>query len=97
MPDISSIGHGSTSPINRRPTENGTAARGYHSRTPITDRATDSVELSDHAKLLDRLRNLPDVRQDLVNRIRQEITDGTYETPGKLDNAIDGVFKEFTE
>lgn len=96
MPDISSIGHGSVGPINRPPLNNGTT-RGYHSRTPATNRAADRVELSDHAKLLDRLRQLPDVRQNLVDRIRQEITNGTYETPGKLDNAIDGVFKEFTD
>ena len=96
MPDISSIGHGSVGPINRPPINNGLAS-GYHSRTPRTGRATDSVELSDHSKLLDRLRQLPDVRQGLVDRIRQEITDGKYETPGKLDNAIDGVFREFTE
>ena len=96
MPDISSIGHGSVGPINRPPSNNGLAS-GYHSRTPKTDRATDSVELSDHAKLLDRLRQLPDVRQELVDRIRKEITDGNYETSGKLDNAIDGVFREFTE
>jgi hypothetical protein len=31
----------------------------------------------------------PDVRQDLVTRVRQEIQAGTYDTPEKLEAALD--------
>ena len=31
----------------------------------------------------------PDVRQDLVARVRQEIQSGTYDTPDKLEAALD--------
>ena len=31
----------------------------------------------------------PDVRQDLVARVRQEIQAGTYDTPEKLEAALD--------
>lgn len=31
----------------------------------------------------------PDIRQDLVERVRQEIADGTYDTPEKWEAALD--------
>ena len=31
----------------------------------------------------------PDVRLDLVSRVRQEIREGTYDTPEKLQAALD--------
>jgi hypothetical protein len=31
----------------------------------------------------------PDVRQELVARVRQEIRAGTYDTPDKLEAALD--------
>jgi len=31
----------------------------------------------------------PDIRTDLVQRLRLEIANGTYETPDKLDAALD--------
>ena len=33
--------------------------------------------------------NESDVRQDLVSRVREEIRDGTYDTPEKLEAALD--------
>ncbi len=35
-----------------------------------------------------------DVRADLVARVRSEIANGTYETPEKLDAALDGLLNE---
>ena len=52
------------------------------------DRPSDRVEVSDRARLLNKLANLPAVRQDLVDRVRQEISNGTYDTPEKMDGAI---------
>ena len=71
MPDISSIGHGSFGPINR-PTAPDASQRRAESADTIA-RRNDRVELSDHARLLDQLRDLPNVRRDLVQQIRDAI------------------------
>lgn len=34
------------------------------------------------------------VRHELVSQIRQQIADGTYETPEKLSRALDGLLDE---
>ncbi len=47
----------------------------------------DQVELSSAA----RNSSKDAIRTDLVTRIREEIKNGTYETPERLDAAIDGL------
>ena len=51
-------------------------------------RGTDQVQLSEVARLLQKLRDLPEVREDLVARVKAEIEQGTYETEDKLDAAL---------
>ena len=92
MPEINSIGHGAMEPLDRAA---GTAA--YQSAQRLrqnSQRRGDSVELSDHARLLDRIRSMPEVRVDLVERVRQAIADGTYETDEKLDVAVERLLEE---
>ncbi len=87
MSEIPSIGQGAVGPINRTaPTSAYQATENLrrHDSEPLGDR----VELSQHAVLLDRLRNLPGVREDLVQAVRQALADGTYETDAKVDVAI---------
>jgi negative regulator of flagellin synthesis FlgM len=50
---------------------------------------TDTAEVSTIAKLVAQVNALPDVRADLVERVRAEIAAGTYETPERMDVAID--------
>jgi anti-sigma28 factor (negative regulator of flagellin synthesis) len=38
----------------------------------------------------------PDIRQDLVARVRQEIQAGTYDTPEKLRTALDRLAARLT-
>ncbi len=57
-------------------------------------RPGDQLELSETSRLLAKLAGLPEVRQDLVNRVRAEIEAGTYETPGKLDEAIEALAED---
>jgi len=52
------------------------------------ERPSDRVELSDRARYLSKLAALPDVRTELVDRVRREIQDGSYETDQKLDAAV---------
>ncbi|MFM9098305.1 MAG: flagellar biosynthesis anti-sigma factor FlgM [Phycisphaerales bacterium] len=54
----------------------------------------DRVELSEHARHLDAVRALPDVRMAKVEAIRQAIASGTYESPEKLQSAIDGLLRD---
>lgn len=95
MPDISSIGHGSVGPI-KRPT--GTDASQRRTEPASTNaRRDDRVELSDHARLLDQLRDLPNVRQELVQHIRDAISQGQYETPEKINQALESLFADLDE
>ncbi|MBI1369134.1 MAG: hypothetical protein GC162_10830 [Planctomycetes bacterium] len=72
----------------RRAAEQGTNLNGS------TPRPGDSVEVSAAAQLLARLSDLPDVRHDLVDRVRSEIQSGEYETPGKLDAAVNALIDD---
>lgn len=60
-------------------------------------RGADSVDLSDRARLLSQLKELPDVREELIGRVRGEIAAGGYETDDKLDIAIDNLIADFAE
>ncbi len=98
MPDISSIGQGSVGPVNRPEGPTSSLRRSdTKEATETTARPGDRVELSEYARLLDQLRHLPDIRQDLVRTIRDAITQGTYETPQKLGEAIERLFAELGE
>ncbi len=89
MSDIAPIGR----PAATYSTVNG---RAHASPTPPATpaRGSDSVELSSAAQMLGKLRELPDVRQDLVDRVRAEIASGTYETPDKVDAAVDALLED---
>jgi len=54
----------------------------------------DSVTISPAAEAALNATETGAVRQDLVNRIRSEIAAGTYETPAKLDAAVDRLLDE---
>ncbi|MGA2796476.1 MAG: flagellar biosynthesis anti-sigma factor FlgM [Thermoguttaceae bacterium] len=54
----------------------------------------DSVEISDAARLVAEARDIPDIRQDRVNEIRQQIASGTYETEAKLNAAVERLLDE---
>ncbi len=95
MPDISSIGHGSVGPINRPTPPDASQRRAESADTSA--RRSDRVELSDHARLLDQLRDLPNVRQDLVQQIRDAIAQGQYETPEKINQALERLFADLDE
>ncbi len=95
MAEIPSIGPGSVGPINRAAAltaaaYKNTGDRSSRSSEPLGDR----VELSRHAVLLDQLRQLPDVRQDLVDEVRNAIEAGSYETDDKLTAAVEELVRD---
>ncbi|MBX3390911.1 MAG: flagellar biosynthesis anti-sigma factor FlgM [Phycisphaeraceae bacterium] len=61
-------------------------------------RGEDKVELSTEAQVLapwlEKLKQIPAVRQDLVDQIRTQIANGSYDTPEKLNAALDGMIDE---
>ena len=46
------------------------------------------------AKWIEKARNLPEVRQDLVERVKSEIDAGAYETPEKIQITIERLLEE---
>ncbi|MCW5754877.1 MAG: flagellar biosynthesis anti-sigma factor FlgM [Phycisphaeraceae bacterium] len=54
-------------------------------------RGEDRVDLSDVARYLQRTSEVPPMREELVNRIRQDIAAGTYDTADRLDQALDAM------
>lgn len=59
-----------------------------------TSRGSDQVDLSSTARIFAQLNDTTGVRQELVARIREEIEAGTYETPEKLDAAVEGLAQD---
>lgn len=56
--------------------------------------AADVVEISNAAKLSARMDQIPEVRTELIERVRAEIAAGTYETPEKIDIAAAKLLDE---
>ncbi len=56
-------------------------------------RASDEVFVSPMATYLNKLRDNP-IRQELVDDVREQIADGTYETPEKIDAAVSELAQE---
>ena len=85
----------SLNPITPRPpveARNGVARQASESSRMA--RPEDQVELSDRALLLSRLRELPEMRQGLINQVRSAIERGDYDTPEKLDAAIEKMIAD---
>lgn len=57
-------------------------------------READRVEVSQVASMLSKLKNLPEVRQDLVAKVRAELAAGTYNADDKLDAALDALLDD---
>jgi negative regulator of flagellin synthesis FlgM len=55
----------------------------------------DVIEISTVAKLAAQVHTVPEVRVDLVARVRSEIESGTYETQERIDLTVDRIMDEF--
>ncbi len=62
-----------------------------HAGTP-----RDHVEISPLGQMLDGISRLPDIRHEKVAEIRSQIASGTYETPAKLEMALDRMIDELS-
>ena len=55
---------------------------------------TDVVDISIASILAARIHEVPDVRTDLIQRVRDEIEAGTYETEERIDATVDKLMEE---
>ena len=88
MPDISPINNlqGSSVPASIQRTQ--VDAPATTASTPKHTEIQDRVEISDHARHLEKIRQSPDIRQSKIDAARSEIAQGTYETPDRLRAAL---------
>jgi flagellar biosynthesis anti-sigma factor FlgM len=105
MPDHTSIGIGLSSSSARPaalrhapgvlgPPARANTSNGNSPASNVNRHEADRVELSDRAQLLERLRQLPEVREALVSKVRRQIAEGTYETPQRIESAIKSLIEE---
>lgn len=57
--------------------------------------AQDTVEISLAARLAAAVHSSPEIRADLIERVRAEILAGTYETEDKIEATVDRILWEF--
>ncbi len=67
------------------------APKATRRRPPARRKGEDLAEWSRKA------REMPEVRRDLVDRVRAEIDAGQYETPEKLDAAVDRLLEDLAD
>ena len=86
--------HGVQPPIAPKPVEptgNITAAGPAKvSPAPVAD----TVEISQVARLAAKAQEIPEVRTELVQRVKAEIEAGAYDSPQKVDIAVDRLMEE---
>ena len=56
----------------------------------------DRVEISPIGRMLDGVSRLPEIRHEKVEEIRNQIAAGVYETPEKLELALDRMMDELS-
>jgi len=54
----------------------------------------DTLEISSEGLFAEQVKDLPEMRTDRINQIRQQIANGTYETDDKIDLALSRMLDE---
>jgi negative regulator of flagellin synthesis FlgM len=62
---------------------------------PEAAQIADEVDISEAARLVEQVQQMPDIREDRVEAVREQIAEGTYETADKLNAAIERLLDEF--
>lgn len=58
----------------------------------MPDRSPQERALAAH--LLERIKDVPDVREDLCERVKQQIAEGAYETAERMEEAVERLVDE---
>ena len=82
---------GQSSPITRL---QGSKASNVTQGTQDASRSgQDTVQISDFARYLGEIKNLPDIRQGKVDAVKAQIASGTYETSDKIDAVVNSLLE----
>lgn len=65
------------------------------SAAPQAADISDTVEISTAGMLAAKLQGSEGVRTDLVQRVKEQIAAGTFETPERIDATVDRLMDEF--
>ena len=68
--------------------------RGQSASEAPDTRSVDRVDISAAAEAAIHAAESDEVRQGLVDQIRAQLAAGTYETPGKLETAVERLLDE---
>ena len=96
MSEISAIGNavvGSVRPVKPTTPTNAVEVNAPTSEVDASS-TVDRVEFSEQAQMLTKIQQLPDVRQDRVDTIRNAIANNTYLTDEKVDIALDRLIDD---
>ena len=69
-------------------------ARAAHRAAAPPAPAGDVVEISTAARLAAKIHDLPEIREEFVARIKEEIAAGTYETEERIEGTITRLMDE---
>ncbi len=97
MADISGIGADQGPARLEHPTRQRPDQPGRENDSPAIRRGSDEVEVSRLSVMLQRLRDVPGIREDLVAQLRREIEAGVYDEETRLDAALDAMIQEISE
>ena len=61
-----------------------------------TTRVTDRVQLSEQSRFLSKLKQLPEVREGLVNSVKSQIESGNYDTDERFDTAVNALLDDLS-
>jgi negative regulator of flagellin synthesis FlgM len=61
---------------------------------PESVQIADEVDISEAARFVEQVQQMPDIRSDRVDAVRQQIAAGTYETGEKLNAAVERLLDE---
>ena len=98
MSNISSVGRGNVSP-NSIQQSNAAMRYGQADRTDEAAagrRGTDRVDLSEHAGFMNKIRDLPPVREDKIAAAKAALEDPDYISDDRLDTALDRMIDELS-
>jgi len=61
---------------------------------PPPQAISDTVEISNVAALASKIVDIPDIRTELVQRVKTELAAGTYETPERIEIAVNRLMDD---
>ena len=96
MSEISAIGNAVVGSV--RPTSTTTPTNAVEVTAPASDidasSTVDHVEFSKQAQMLEKIHQLPEVRQHKIDAIRNAIASNTYLTDEKVDIALNRLVND---